>query len=80
MALSIRNPHAEQLARELARISGTTMTDAIVGALEDKLHRLEQLPASDSAFAEIMSISRRCAELPTRDDLRGEQIVESGEG
>jgi antitoxin VapB len=34
MALSIRNPRAEELARELATKRKTTMTDVIVKALE----------------------------------------------
>lgn len=34
MALSIRNPRVEQLARELARKRKTTMTDVIAKALE----------------------------------------------
>ena len=34
MALSIRNPRVEELARELARKRKTTMTDVIAKALE----------------------------------------------
>lgn len=34
MALSIRNPRVEQLARDLAQKRKTTMTDVIVKALE----------------------------------------------
>ena len=78
MALSVRNPHAEELARELARRTGTTMTEAIVGALEEKLHRLEGAPAMDSALTDVMSISRRCSELPTRDARAVEEILGYG--
>lgn len=78
MALSVRNPHAEELARELARRTGTNMTEAIVSALEEKLHRLERAPVVDAALAEVMSISRRCSELPTRDSRTDEEILGYG--
>ena len=41
------------------------MTDAIIDALEDKLLRLESIPPVDATLVRIMSISRRCAALPT---------------
>ncbi|MBW1980509.1 MAG: type II toxin-antitoxin system VapB family antitoxin, partial [Deltaproteobacteria bacterium] len=40
MALSIRNPRAEQLAREVAAMSGENLTQAIIRALEERLERL----------------------------------------
>ena len=40
MALSIRNPRAEQLAREVAAESGETLTQAIIQALDEHLQRL----------------------------------------
>lgn len=40
MAMSIRNPRAEALAREAARRSGETMTDAIIRALEEYVAKL----------------------------------------
>ncbi|MDZ7760660.1 MAG: type II toxin-antitoxin system VapB family antitoxin, partial [Desulfovermiculus sp.] len=40
MALSVRNPKAEQLAREIADLSGESLTQAIIHALEDGLNGL----------------------------------------
>ena len=40
MAISIRNPRAEQLAREVAVASGENLTQAIIHALEERLERL----------------------------------------
>ena len=39
MALSIKNAEAERLARELAKERDTTVTRAVIGALEDALRR-----------------------------------------
>ena len=40
MALSIKNPEAERLARELARQTRSTITEAVVGALREAMLRL----------------------------------------
>jgi antitoxin VapB len=39
MPLNIRDPRAAELARDLARRRGTTMTQAIIGALEAEIER-----------------------------------------
>ncbi len=41
MPLSIRNPRAEQLAREVAAESGESMTQVVIHALEEQLQTLE---------------------------------------
>jgi hypothetical protein len=51
------------------------MTDAIIDALEDKLRRLESRPPGDAELAKIMSISRRCAALPTIDTRAEDEIL-----
>ena len=75
MALSIRNPRAEHLARAVANTTGETMTDAIIDALQDKLQRLESGGPVDAELARIMSISRRCAALPTTDTRSEDEIL-----
>ncbi len=39
MALSIKNPRADKLARQLAEVTGESLTEAIVVALEERLAR-----------------------------------------
>ncbi|HYX25009.1 MAG TPA: type II toxin-antitoxin system VapB family antitoxin, partial [Thermoanaerobaculia bacterium] len=39
MALSIQNPEAEQLARELADRTGESLTEAVVNSLRERLQR-----------------------------------------
>jgi len=75
MALSIRNPRAEDLARAVAKTTGESMTDAIIDALEDKLQRLESRAPVDAMLARIMNISRRCAALPTIDTRSEDEIL-----
>jgi len=39
MALSIKTPEADELARSLARLTGETMTEAVTTALRKRLER-----------------------------------------
>lgn len=50
MALNIRNPEADRLARELARIDDTSITDAVIVALRETIrNRLKQETPSETA-------------------------------
>lgn len=75
MALSIRNPHAEKLAREVAAESGQSITQAIIQALEDRLERLHGQRTSTDLLAEITKIARRCGSLPDLDQRTPEEIM-----
>ena len=67
MALSIRNPKAEKLAREV--------TEAIIHALEERLMRLKGRRSTTEIAAEIMKISIRCRALPERDRRGADEIL-----
>ncbi|UOG91033.1 MAG: type II toxin-antitoxin system VapB family antitoxin [Candidatus Thiothrix sulfatifontis] len=75
MALSIRNERAEQLAREIAQLTGYNMTSAIIIALEEKLERLQRFRRVNSKLDEIMVISRRCSALPDLDTRSADDIL-----
>jgi antitoxin VapB len=78
MALSIRNPKAEKLARELAAESGENITQAITRALEERLQRLRGRSAAIDLAEEIMKISRRCSEIPDQDQRCPDEILGYG--
>jgi antitoxin VapB len=75
MALSIRNEHAERLAREVARESGENLTQAIVHSLEERLQRLRGRRNVSSLEKEIMNISKRCSSLPDLDSRSPDEIL-----
>ncbi len=78
MALSIKNPQAEKLAREVAAESGESLTQALIHALEEHLERLRGKRTVSDTFEEIMAISRRCSELPDLDPRSPEKILGYG--
>jgi len=49
MALSIKDPETERLARDLARLTGENITTATRRAIEERLRRVAVIPASHLA-------------------------------
>jgi antitoxin VapB len=79
MALSVKHPEADRLAREVAARTGETLTTAIVVALRERLARLRGRPRRRRLRDELREIARRCAELPTLDDRSTDDILEYDE-
>lgn len=75
MALSIKNVEAERLARTLAKERGTTVTRAIIDALEDALRRTRDRTGAPSIREAILEISDRCAALPDIDTRPVDEIL-----
>ena len=79
MALSIRNPLAERLARDVARETGETITQAVIGALEERLTRLSGRRTVVDLEREIMRIGMRCGSLPDLDRRHADEILSYGD-
>ncbi len=76
MALSLKDPEADRLAREVADRTGETLTGAIVVALRERLARLKSRPRRRRPLRdELRDIGRRCASLPTLDDRPEDDIL-----
>lgn len=75
MALNIRNAEAEQLAAELARITGETKTEAVAAALRDRLARVRRDRSGVGLADRLVAIGRECAALPVLDDRTAEEIL-----
>lgn len=78
MALSIKDPEADRLARELAAHTGESLTQAIVVALRERLARETGRTRAVPLREELAAIRRRCASLPVLDDRSDEEILGYG--
>lgn len=63
IALSIRNPRAEKLVREIAAMSGENITQVIIHTLEKHIERLRGQNIYPDTVKEIMNISRSCSSI-----------------
>ena len=61
MSLNIKNDETCALARELARLTGETMTGAITVALRERLERERRRRDAEKLARELVSIGQRCA-------------------
>jgi antitoxin VapB len=75
MALSIKNPVAERLARQVAAEAGETITAAVQHSLEERLERLKGRRSSLDLVETLLAISRRCSALPDLDDRPADVIL-----
>ena len=69
--LYIKNPIAHCLAEKISKRDGVTLSDAVIGALEDKLRGT---PAPIDR-AGIEAIARRLAALPVLDPRTPDEIL-----
>jgi len=76
MALSIKSREADQLARELAALTGKPITDAVLTALKAQLeHEKRRQLNKEQLVEDVMAIARHCASLPVLDDRSEDEIM-----
>ena len=76
MALSIKDPEADRLAREVSALTGETLTDAVKAALAERLARERRKRGVTLSLAERLdAIALECAALPTFDDRSPDEIL-----
>jgi antitoxin VapB len=76
MGFTIKNPKAEQLAREVARLSGENLTQAIIHALEERLEQLKARRSATILTEQILEISQWCSALPDLDQRNPDEILD----
>ena len=75
MSLNIKNDETCRLARELAQLTGESMTGAITVALRERLEREHHARSVEARLKKIRTAAERCA----RDLRPGPSAVEHGD-
>jgi antitoxin VapB len=75
MALSIEDPEADRLAREVARLTGESLTRAVRTALAEGLERVRRRPRKRRLADELDEIAKRCAASPETDSRSGDETL-----
>ena len=75
MALSIKHPDADRLARELARRQGRSIMEAVIGALRAELAREKKRIRAPGVKGRLLSIGRRFVALPDVDRRSDDEIL-----
>jgi antitoxin VapB len=76
MAISLKDPETDRLARAVAALTGETLTAAVRNALAERLER-ERLRRGEPAdlVAKIRAIGEHCASLPVLDPRSPDEII-----
>ena len=74
MALSIKTAEADRLARELAAVTGETLTDAVTTALRERLDRIRP-PARIDIAERLDRLSLEYSAMPVVDDRTPDEII-----
>ena len=75
MALSIKNPDTEQLARQVAEATGETITEAIQKSLQERMKRIHRQRRQRHVEARLEDIIKRLRALPVLDKRSADEIV-----
>lgn len=78
MALHLNNPTTDKLARELARETGETLTEAVNAALQERLDRVGRKKAEDQEklAADLLRIAKGAKGLRRQKKTSRELIDE----
>lgn len=76
MAISLKDPETDRLARAVAALTGETLTTAIRNALAERLQR-ERLKRGEpyDLVARLREIGEHCASLPVLDPRSPDEII-----
>jgi len=72
MALSIKNDEADQLARELAELTGESITDAVVISLRQRVERERRRPGIRKR---LLDLADEVADYPVLDNRTADEIL-----
>ena len=77
MALSLKDPETDRLAREVARLTGESLTEAVRKALTERLARERRRRGKPrQTIAEALNaLAIECAALPDFDTRTPDQII-----
>ena len=73
--LNIKDPEVYDLARELSRRTGESLTEVVRLALRERLARQKQQETDDLVMEKLMEISDRCGARPAVDRRSDEEII-----
>lgn len=79
MGLNIKTEEAHRLARELADITGESLTTAVTEALRERLVRIEKRARAESIMATAQDIARRL-NAPGRAMMKIENLYDDETG
>jgi antitoxin VapB len=74
MALNIKDPETDRLARRLSTLTGESITLAVKTAVRERIER-EERTRGKASLEELLAIAKGIAAAPDRDSRTPEEII-----
>jgi len=75
MSLNIKGEKTHRQAKELARLAGETMTEAVDRAVTERLERIRRRRNRKALLKKLLEIGCHCASLPVLDERSPEAML-----
>ncbi len=75
MSLNIKNEETHRRAKELAKVAGETMTEAVDRAIAERLERIRRRRNKAAMMERLLEIGRECSSLPVLDERNPEEML-----
>jgi antitoxin VapB len=75
MALSIKDPETERLARALSQLTGENITTATKRAIEERIRRIGGQSRRNALLEDMAEIRRRWSEMRVADERSADDIL-----
>jgi antitoxin VapB len=73
--MNIKNPEARQIATELAKLTGESVTQVVTSALREKLERETTKKSREGLAERLMEIGREFSRLPVVDPRGHDEML-----
>jgi len=73
--LTFKSPETDRIVRELAELTGESITEAVTRAVEERLERERARRGAGLVRADVIRIRERYRGLPLLDDRSAEEIL-----
>lgn len=75
MALNIKHPEVDRLARALARTTGESITEAVLNAIKERLQREDGRGGREALQQDLRRIQRHYTAGATQDVRTADEII-----
>ena len=75
MSLSIKDSQTDALVRQLAALTGESITEAVFISVKERLERLTPKNSPYSLAQELDAIAQRCASRTVQDSRSPEELI-----
>lgn len=75
MAFSIKNEEADRLARQLASITGESLTEAVIQSLSERLKRHQPRARHNNPGTQLAKMAKILSKLPVHDTRSADEVL-----